>query len=141
MAKFIDTFPSPTEGMQGIIVTLLEAGELYVVQEEIDDAADPAQWASDNHAQIVADIPEKGTLVTAHELLELMDNRGQDTSEVVDGIDDIVKLFRNPAQRKVLWAIVRLVVNVVNVERAEHGRSQFTYDQALQAIVDEYKSL
>jgi hypothetical protein len=141
MAFVLMTYVPNDETKQGIGVAVDSGGLWYYVPYEIGVAVDPATWIVSNLTQIKADALISGALIDPAIVAAYLDDRGEDTSAIVSGVSDVVNLFPNRARRKVLWAIVRLMVNQINVLRGLHGLSPITYEQAIAAIVNEYKAL
>lgn len=139
---FILTTHTPDdENLQGIGVAVEAGSDWYFVPYQIDVAEDPNQWIIDNAAQIEADALTDGTLIDATVVTAYLEDLEQDITGIIDGVSDLADLFPNPAQRKVLKAIILMIVDQFNVLRVEHSLSEITYQQAAQAIINKYKSL
>lgn len=141
MAFILTTWAPDDDTKQGIGVATESGGSWYLVPYEIDSALEANQWVSDNTTQIEADALTEGALVDAAAVTAVLDERGEDTSEIVDGVGDIADLFSHLGHRKALKAIVMLIVDQLNVLRVNDGLSEVTYSQARAAIIQKYKSL
>ena len=144
MAHFVLTTYTPDdEALQGIGVAahVAASGSWYYVPYQIDAGIDADQWIIDNAAQIETDAPLADALIDPAIVTAYLEDLEQDTTAIIDGVSDLANLFPDPAQRKVLKAIILMIVDQFNTLRAEHSLAEITYQQAAQAIINKYKSL
>ena len=115
------TWEPEVKALQGIGVACATGGIWYVVPYEIDEALDANQWIIDNEATILAEAPTKGVILdvatTVRELLD--EERGVDAQQMIDDMDDIADLHKFFGLRKLLKALVLVVLDEINAIRTE----------------------
>ena len=141
MAFLLTTWQPDDENKQGIGVAVQSGAEWYLVPYEIDAASNADAWIVSNLAQIESDAPNAGAIIDPAAVAAALEDDAQDVSAIIDSVPDVADMFPSEYQRKVLKAIVLLMIDQFNTLRAEHGLSDITYQQAAQAIRNKYKSL